>query len=258
MNKLIKLNAKVKSFNGTDYHLLTSEGLPIIISYKVMHNNCDFNDFTNNQGVIKNGSMLHLVGFLRNGNYVFYPDHKCYHKKERSQSKFYSSVEDCHHVPNITASKPNPHNVQPNYATVNIPSRENTTTEFKQSFQRKEEIIQTATAFANAKLAGRIFVGVAPDGNVKGVDFKYNEKSYQEQFETSFRNQFKLRTRNRDFAHSLKFSWIKHQGKLICIIFVPKWEHEVILFDEKDLYVRMNQSNEKLNGYEMINFIKAS
>lgn len=143
--------------------------------------------------------------------------------------------------------------------------------EFKSSFlhsanpQRTErsyqyqQIFREIAAFANSHKAGNVFVGIANDGSICGVEKELlNEAPFPNRadFQKDFCNQMNQSIGNYSFVSSVEIKWYKTpDNKLFCRISVPKWDGGIILLNGCELYVRDDTGKKQLKDNDFIEYI---
>lgn len=158
-----------------------------------------------------------------------------------------------------------------NVDTVGIGMQENRCREYKSSFlhcanpfrsersSQAQAIFKEIVAFGNSHIEGNVFVGIANDGSICGVEEELlNEASFanRSDFQADFCNQMNQAIGNYTFTSTIKMNWYKtNDGKLFCRIFVPKWEGNVLLMNGCELYVREEAGKRQLKNADLINYI---
>ena len=158
-----------------------------------------------------------------------------------------------------------------NVDTVDIGMQENRSREYKSSFlhcanplrsersSQFQAIFKEIVAFGNSHIEGKIFVGIANDGSICGVEEELlNEAPFanRSDFQADFRNQMKQAIENYAFISAIKMKWYKtNDSKLFCCIHVPKWEGDVLLMNGCELYVREDAGKRQLKNADLINYI---
>lgn len=160
-----------------------------------------------------------------------------------------------------------------NIDTVDIGMQENRSREYKSSFlhcanplrsersSQYQAIFKEIVAFGNSHIEGDVFVGIANDGSVCGVEEELlNEAPFanRSDFQSDFCNQMNQAIENYTFTSSIKMNWYKtNDGKLFCRIHVPTWEGNVIFMNGCELYVRENAGKRQLKNADLINYIRS-
>lgn len=154
---------------------------------------------------------------------------------------------------------------------VELGMQESCSREFKSSFlhsanpQRTErsyqyqQIFREIAAFANSHKSGNVFVGIANDGSIRGVEKELLDEapfSNRADFQKDFWNQMSQSIGNYSFVSSIEIKWYKTpDDKLFCRISVPKWDGEVILLNGCELYVRDDAGKKQLKDKDLIDYI---
>ncbi len=147
-----------------------------------------------------------------------------------------------------------------------IKKGESTNREFKQTFaldvklkKRGDHIVQecvkTVAGFMN-KSGGTLFIGVADNSEITGIEVEVGKTKLHKSVD-KYMNTIKDILKKRIGSASLSncdFNPVKIRGKTILKIECSQSDHEV--FVEKDFYVRMGPSTNKLEGRELATFIK--
>lgn len=154
---------------------------------------------------------------------------------------------------------------------VELGMQESCSREFKSSFlhsanpQRTErsyqyqQIFKEIAAFANSHKDGNVFVGIANDGSIRGVEKELLDEApfpNRADFQKDFWNQMSQSIGNYSFVSSIEIKWYKTpDDKLFCRISVPKWDGEVILLNGCELYVRDDAGKKQLKDKDLIDYI---
>lgn len=154
---------------------------------------------------------------------------------------------------------------------VELGMQESCSREFKSSFlhsanpQRTErsyqyqQIFREIAAFANSHKGGNVFVGIANDGSIRGVEKELLDEApftNRADFQKDFWNQMSQSIGNYSFVSSIEIKWYKTpEDKLFCRISVPKWDGEVILLNGCELYVRDDAGKKQLKDKDLIDYI---
>lgn len=154
---------------------------------------------------------------------------------------------------------------------VELGMQESCSREFKSSFlhsanpQRTErsyqyqQIFKEIAAFANSHKNGNVFVGIANDGSIRGVEKELLDEApflNRADFQKDFWNQMSQSIGNYSFVSSIDIKWYKTpDDKLFCRISVPKWDGEVILLNGCELYVRDDAGKKQLKDKDLIDYI---
>lgn len=154
---------------------------------------------------------------------------------------------------------------------VELGMQESCSREFKSSFlhsanpQRTErsyqyqQIFREIAAFANSHKDGNVFVGIANDGSIRGVEKELLDEApfpNRADFQKDFWNQMSQSIGNYSFVSSIEIKWYKTpDDKLFCRISVPKWDGEVILLNGCELYVRDDAGKKQLKDKDLIDYI---
>ena len=152
-----------------------------------------------------------------------------------------------------------------------IGTQENRHREFKSSFlhsanpsrnersHQYQQIFKEIVAFGNSHEAGDVFIGIANNGTVCGVEKELlNEAPFSNRadFQADFRNRLCQSVGNYQFASSINMTWYKTtEGKLFCRITVPKWTDGVILLNGCELYVREDAGKKQLKNNDFIKYV---
>lgn len=158
-----------------------------------------------------------------------------------------------------------------NIDTVDIGMQENRDREYKSSFlhcanplrsersSQAQAIFKEIVAFGNSQIEGNVFVGIANDGSVCGVEEELlNEAPFanRSDIQSDFCNQMKQAVENYAFTSTIKMNWYKtNDGKLFCRIHIPKWEGNLLLMNGCELYVREDVGKRQLKNADLINYI---
>lgn len=159
------------------------------------------------------------------------------------------------------------------YSSINTPSElesriskgENVKAEFKQTFTldtktRKREkyimdsCIKTIAGFLNSE-GGELLIGVRDDGAILGIReevdllYKNNDK-----FLLNFKDNVRSKIGEKFFT-LIDYHIVVEGDKEILEVVCAKSD-EPIFVDEKDFYVRVNPATEKIEGKELINYVK--
>ena len=154
---------------------------------------------------------------------------------------------------------------------VELGMQESCSREFKSSFlhsanpQRTErsyqyqQIFREIAAFANSHKDGNVFVGIANDGSIRGVEKELLDEApfpNRADFQKDFWNQMSQSIGNYSFVSSIEIKWYKTpDDKLFCRISVPIWDGEVILLNGCELYVRDDAGKKQLKDKDLIDYI---
>ncbi len=155
---------------------------------------------------------------------------------------------------------------EPEIVLSEIKKGESTEREFKQTFaldvklkKRGDHIVQecvkTVAGFMN-KSGGTLFIGVADNSEITGIEVEVGKTKLHKSLD-KYMNTIKDILKKRIGSASLSncdFKHVKIRGKTILKIECSQSDHEV--FVEKDFYVRMGPSTNKLEGRELATFIK--
>lgn len=158
-----------------------------------------------------------------------------------------------------------------NIDTVDIGMQENRSREYKSSFlhcanplrsersSQFQAIFKEIVAFGNSHIEGNVFVGIANNGSICGVEEELlNEAPFanRSDFQSDFCNQMNQAIGNYTFTSTIKMNWYKtNDGKLFCRIHVPKWEGNLLLLNGCELYVREEAGKRQLKNADLINYI---
>lgn len=158
-----------------------------------------------------------------------------------------------------------------NIDTVDIGMQENRSREYKSSFlhcanplrsersSQFQAIFKEIVAFGNSHIEGNVFVGIANDGSICGVEEELlNEACFanRSDFQADFRNQMNQAIGNYTFISTIKMKWYKtNDAKLFCRIFIPKWDGDVLFMNGCELYVREDAGKRQLKNADLINYI---
>lgn len=154
---------------------------------------------------------------------------------------------------------------------VELGMQESCSREFKSSFlhsanpQRTErsyqyqQIFKEIAAFANSHKDGNVFVGIANDGSIRGVEKELLDEApfpNRADFQKDFWNQMSQSIGNYSFVSSIEIKWYKTpDDKLFCRISVPKWDGGIILLNGCELYVRDDAGKKQLKDNDFIEYI---
>lgn len=122
-----------------------------------------------------------------------------------------------------------------------------------------KQIFMEIVSFGNNHEAGDVYIGVANDGTICGVEKELLYEapfSNRADFQADFRNQLNQAVGNYQFASSVNITWYKTtDAKLFCRIFVPKWTGGVILLNGCELYVRDDGAKKQLKDHDLITYV---
>lgn len=154
---------------------------------------------------------------------------------------------------------------------VELGMQESCSREFKSSFlhsanpQRTErsyqyqQIFKEIVAFANSHKDGNVFVGIANDGSIRGVEKEQLDEApfpNRADFQKDFWNQMSQSIGNYSFVSSIEIKWYKTpDDKLFCRILVPIWNGGIILLNGCELYVRDDTGKKQLKDNDFIEYI---
>lgn len=154
---------------------------------------------------------------------------------------------------------------------VELGMQESCSREFKSSFlysanpQRTErsyqyqQIFKEIAAFANSHKDGNVFVGIANDGSIRGVEKELLDEApflNRADFQKDFSNQMSQSIGNYSFVSSIEIRWYKTpEDKLFCRISIPKWDGGIILLNGCELYVRDDAGKKQLKDNDFIEYI---
>lgn len=154
---------------------------------------------------------------------------------------------------------------------VELGMQESCSREFKSSFlhsanpQRTErsyqyqQIFKEIVAFANSHKDGNVFVGIANDGSIRGVEKELLDEApfpNRADFQKDFWNQMSQSIGNYSFVSSIEIKWYKTpDDKLFCRILVPIWNGGIILLNGCELYVRDDTGKKQLKDNDFIEYI---
>lgn len=154
---------------------------------------------------------------------------------------------------------------------VELGMQESCSREFKSSFlhsanpQRTErsyqyqQIFKEIAAFANSHKDGNVFVGIANDGSIRGVEKELLDEApflNRADFQKDFSNQMSQSIGNYSFVSSIEIKWYKTpEDKLFCRISIPKWDGGIILLNGCELYVRDDAGKKLLKDNDLIEYI---
>jgi len=154
---------------------------------------------------------------------------------------------------------------------VELGMQESCSREFKSSFlhsanpQRTErsyqyqQIFKEIVAFANSHKDGNVFVGIANDGSIRGVEKELLDEApflNRADFQKDFSNQMSQSIGNYSFVSSIEIRWYKTpEDKLFCRISIPKWDGGIILLNGCELYVRDDAGKKLLKDNDLIEYI---
>ena len=154
---------------------------------------------------------------------------------------------------------------------VELGMQESCSREFKSSFlhsanpQRTErsyqyqQIFKEIVAFANSHKDGNVFVGIANDGSIRGVEKELLDEApfpNRADFQKDFWNQMSQSIGNYSFVSSIEIKWYKTpDDKLFCRILVPIWNGGIILLNGCELYVRADTGKKQLKDNDFIEYI---
>lgn len=154
---------------------------------------------------------------------------------------------------------------------VELGMQESCSREFKSSFlhsanpQRTErsyqyqQIFKEIAAFANSHKDGNVFVGIANDGSIRGVEKELLDEApfpNRADFQKDFWNQMSQSIGNYSFVSSIEIKWYKTpDDKLFCRISVPIWDGGIILLNGCELYVRDDAGKKQLKDNDFIEYI---
>ena len=154
---------------------------------------------------------------------------------------------------------------------VELGMQESCSREFKSSFlhsanpQRTErsyqyqQIFREIAAFANSHKEGNVFVGIANDGSIRGVEKELLDEApftNRADFQKDFCNQMSQSIGNYSFVSSIEIRWYKTpEDKLFCRISIPKWNGGIILLNGCELYVRDDAGKKQLKDNDLIEYI---
>ena len=148
-----------------------------------------------------------------------------------------------------------------------IKKGESLTREFKQTFaldiksKKREdyiifECIKTIAGFLNGR-GGSLYIGVADNSDITGIDVEIGRKklfksldNYLLRLKDIIKNRLGVASLN-----NIEFMPIKVKGTQILIINCRESEHQIYI-DEKDTYLRVGPSTEKIEGPELVKFSK--
>ena len=148
-----------------------------------------------------------------------------------------------------------------------IKKGESTSREFKQTFaldikskKREEyivhECVKTVEGFMNAD-GGTLFIGVADNADITGIEVEVGGKKLHKSLD-KYLNTIKNVLQSKIGSASLtncNFRSVKIRGKKILKVDCKKSDHQVYV-ENKDTYVRMGPSTNKLEGPDLVNFSK--
>ena len=155
---------------------------------------------------------------------------------------------------------------KPSYLESLISKGENKEVEFKQTFaldvkSRKKEkyivksCIKTIAAFLNTE-GGTLLVGVSDDGEILGIEeevgllYKNNDK-----FLLNFKDTLKANIGVK-LLTSIVFNLKKEMDKTVLVVECLRSDEEVFI-PKNEFYVRTNPATEKLEGRELIGYVKS-
>lgn len=154
---------------------------------------------------------------------------------------------------------------------VELGMQESCSREFKSSFlhsanpQRTErsyqyqQIFKEIVAFANSHKDGNVFVEIANDGSIRGVEKELLDEApfpNRADFQKDFWNQMSQSIGNYSFVSSIEIKWYKTpDDKLFCRILVPIWNGGIILLNGCELYVRDDTGKKQLKDNDFIEYI---
>jgi len=148
-----------------------------------------------------------------------------------------------------------------------IKKGESTYTEFKQTFaldiksKKREdyiimECVKTVAGFMNTK-GGNLYIGVADNTDITGVEVEVgSSKLYKslDKYLNSIKDVLKSKLTSASL-NNCEFYPVKIRGKQVLKIVCNKSQHQVFV-DNKDTYVRMGPSTNKLEGPDLVKFSK--
>ena len=148
-----------------------------------------------------------------------------------------------------------------------IKKGESTSREFKQTFaldikskKREEyivhECVKTVAGFMNAN-GGTLFVGVSDNSDITGIEVEVG-KTKLHKSEDKYLNTIKNVLKSKIGSASLTncdFKTVKIRGKTVLQVHCRKSDHHVFV-ENKDTYVRMGPSTNKLEGPDLVTFSK--
>lgn len=140
---------------------------------------------------------------------------------------------------------------------VEIPSREDLWTEFKQSLSLDHAA--SVMGYLNVVDKGgkpfHLFMGVKDDGSICGIEQR--TKSEEEKFETEFRNRFAQVSNSVSLMEKIKFDWLPVANRMICVLTVPPIETKDVLFYKgTECYKRIGAMNKHLQGQDLVDLIR--
>ena len=148
-----------------------------------------------------------------------------------------------------------------------IKKGESTSREFKQTFaldikskKREEyivhECVKTVAGFMNAD-GGTLFIGVADNADITGIEVEVGKTKLHKSLD-KYLNTIKNVLKSKIGSASLtncNFRSVKIRGKKILKVDCKKSDHQVYV-ENKDTYVRMGPSTNKLEGPDLVTFSK--
>jgi hypothetical protein len=148
-----------------------------------------------------------------------------------------------------------------------IKKGESTTREFKQTFaldikskKREEyivhECVKTVAGFMNAG-GGTLFIGVADNADITGIEVEVGKTKLHKSLDkylNTIKNVFKSKIGSASLTNC-NFRSVKIRGKKILKVDCKKSDHQVYV-ENKDTYVRMGPSTNKLEGPDLVIFSK--
>ena len=148
-----------------------------------------------------------------------------------------------------------------------IKKGESISREFKQTFaldikskKREEyivhECVKTVAGFMNAD-GGTLFIGVADNADITGIEVEVGKTKLHKSFDkylNTIKNVFKSKIGSASLTNC-NFRSVKIRGKKILKVDCKKSDHQVYV-DNRDTYVRMGPSTNKLEGPDLVTFSK--
>lgn len=121
----------------------------------------------------------------------------------------------------------------------------------KVSTKQSIVIAREASAMSNARVAGKIIVGVDDQSRIVGVEDEVDDTV---KFQSVLRNDIAVCT-SWAFAESLTFGWVTEEGHLICIIDIPVFPR-IVLVKGCEVWKRVDTDCVQLKGDHLIETIK--
>tara|TARA_A100001388_G_scaffold177040_1_gene132465 strand:+ start:3224 stop:5038 length:1815 start_codon:yes stop_codon:yes gene_type:complete len=148
-----------------------------------------------------------------------------------------------------------------------IKKGESISREFKQTFaldirskKREEyivhECVKTVAGFMNAD-GGTLFIGVADNADITGIEVEVGKTKLHKSLDkylNTIKNIFKSKIGSASLTNC-NFKSVKIRGRTILKVDCKKSDHHVFV-DNKDTYVRMGPSTNKLEGPDLVTFSK--